>query len=147
VSDPQAAALLAQIREYEDYRTSATYYIGQAVCGLLDLGLTRKEVIQQVQEELQVKLDSPRITNYLAYRSLPDCPATRKLTLSRVYALRDKQPLGWEQKALDAADPTTAYTWAAFDADVLGKLPPEEKPWRPCPVDSRPCGRIAKEDS
>jgi hypothetical protein len=43
-----------------------------------------------------------------------------------VYALRDKQPLGWEQKALDAADPTTAYTWAAFDADVLGKLPPEE---------------------
>lgn len=136
--ESQAAELLATIREMDDYRTSSGYYIGRAVAGLLDLLGDRKAVTEMVLSELKVKLNSSQVSKYAAYGKLPDDPATRKLSLTRAYELARQQTDGWQEDALRAADPTDPYTWSAFDADWLGKVPPEEVPMCVCPD----CGKL-----
>lgn len=134
----EIADLLSTIRDMDDYRTASGYYLGRAVSELLALLGDRKAVAEIVMSELKVKLNPSQISKYCAWGSLPDSPAAKKLSLTRGYEVGRKSLTGWEGAALRASDPTDPYTWSAFDADILGKLPPEEKPLCVCPT----CGRL-----
>lgn len=145
-SDIARQEAIEQIATYAAYKEASDYYIAVGAAALSDAGCTSAEVMQTVAEhyEGRTPLTTPaQVTKYVAWGHMPDEPHIKALGVTRAYSLRTVD--GWEADAKRAADPTDSYTWQAFDADHLGKVPASEKAYGICPVKNEPCARIGKE--
>ena len=127
---------------YLSYDPAARYYFGRLLNELAEYKPTDKSLLDHLAEVLEdesVYRKGPMVTRARAWAKLPDLPAVKAMRQSRGYAVA-RLTYEDQQYAIDYANRMLAgeATWSMFDADVLGKVPLEER------EDSCVCERCGK---
>ena len=134
MTEEQRAVLLGEIEKLLEAKESCAYFLAVRINALRESGMSADDINDSLNELVgrQVFKQRGQVTKYAVWGRMPDTDGVQQLGITRAYALREKH--GWLEDAQRAADPTDSYTWCAFDAEWLGKLPPEEREWCQCPV-------------
>ena len=116
---------------YLAYEPAARYYFGKLLNELAEYKPDDKSLLAHVASVLEdesIYRKAPMVTKARAWARLRDCPAVKAMRQARGYAVAR---LGYEDQeaaiafAQDVLD--GKQTWAAFDAEFLGKVPMEER--------------------